>query len=59
MAADVVVKHHARVLNQPVMNAANARVAVEDTMNAKWYWPPLEGYADANSARPAAMERVS
>jgi hypothetical protein len=39
--------------------ATLARVLGEDTMNAKWYWPPVDGYAELSSASPAAIEMVS
>ena len=49
-----VIKHHAITLIQPVTNATKTRVRGLATQNAKWYWPPLVGKADASSARPAA-----
>jgi hypothetical protein len=36
--------------------ATLARVRGEETMNAKWYWPPVDGYAELSSASPAAIE---
>jgi hypothetical protein len=36
--------------------ATLARVRGDETMNAKWYWPPVEGYAELSSASPAAIE---
>lgn len=35
--------------------ATAARVFSDDTMNAKWYCPPVEGYAELSSASPAAI----
>ena len=36
--------------------ATLARVPSDETMYAKWYWPPVDGNAEANSANPAAIE---
>ena len=55
IAVEADVRTHAKTLNQPTTNAATARYFFGATMNAKWYWPPLEGKADANSASPASV----
>lgn len=59
IAAEVVVKTHANTLSHPITNAMNARDFGGDTIKAKWYWPPVEGYAEASSAIPAAIQQIS
>jgi hypothetical protein len=54
MMPDTEVRHQARVLSQPHTKAQDVRVLGDDTIKVKWYCPPLEGNADANSARPRA-----
>jgi hypothetical protein len=54
MAPDTVPRHQARQLSQPHTKAQGVRVFGDETINVKWYCPPLDGNADANSARPRA-----
>jgi hypothetical protein len=56
MAVDAVVRRQAIVLSHPARKAVAGRVCGEATINAKWYRPPLEGYAEANSVSPAVMK---